>query len=877
MPQITPQATTSPFQQQTFGNSPEYRKPSWLSLDEWKKFLIRWEDANGWLYCQSTEDRLQQNEFSVDHIVSRHEWNKLVKSGELTGSPDIATNLQPMRRDKNSAKGILPDTYWTRKFFFDRPINRDLLRVSQSDYTYDVILNNAKHFASSYDLINGKLFTFVQIVGAGKTLGMLSAAMGYNAAANLISPGLTRVDRILILAKDKTLRGQIAHEIRNEPYEFGIIDKRPKVLEVKRGETMVSNAYQHNDIVVSCGHQLWNKSNGSLSDSELQKILARYPLIIFDEVHWANAQAARVAEAATHSLCLGFTASPIRGDGSVIERSMVRCSCYGYRDAVRNDNSMASLGETIEIGRDDVEFNDIIHEVNTEEYRRLGEEEWKTFEPGTGDSDIIADSLKAVFSVACEVVRKLDELDHLPLDDMTLSEHRRNYKKDVIEVGHRFCPHAIIRVSDRETAMNVTQFLNKMFKLKPNKYPKRKGWRAEYAISGGAGENRSLDANHPWFYSNKNNGKVNSKVARILVVVDMATEGVNNKLAKVIGFAHRVQSTKGVVQSVGRLIRSPHKVEADKHIVPPSQLDRINIITHETYNNGARLREALRFLGNMHDATSSIKSLDEYFEDLDGGRDDIEGRTLSESLTYFEQVNISARVGDDLMVGRNTSIQSLQEALGARTAQKRRMIRDLAERVINQQDNQIEKLKRKMCIKSDPGKIQIVEDERLDFSRTPEQLDEWAMLNSDISHVMNFKGMVPEEDYYKALAGVYKAVGESHHVTDTESVETVAGIIDSMTEEMLVHIPCVSRCNPDLVKSFLLSAIQRMLSTEDPLDEESDLNNIHVLHALRRDRNRKNIWGNVIFCLAEAGELEQICQAMRIEELTRTKEVLRAN
>jgi len=848
--------------------APQYRKPSWMTLDGWKHFQARWLEGD--IYrCQASLEELTSENFSVDHIISRAQW----KDRNLEGSADVCTNLQPMRRDLNSSKGPRDDAVWGRKLYFDRPIERDALRASQSDYVYDVIMNNADEFGRSYGLINSALFMFCQIVGAGKTLGMFVLAFALNAAARRSGPANTRVDRMLILTKDQSLRHQIAAELRDEPVKFGLVDKAPRVLEVKRGDQLLPNTISNYDIVVACGQQFWGKRGGCYSLEETERILCQFPLIAFDEVHWANDQARRILRLASHSLCAGFTASPIRSCGESLLDDLVRCSTYGFRDAVRNDNSMKSLGATLQIGSEETNFDDIIHVVSTEAFRMYGESEWRKYGDSTNDAELLSGSLKATLSVACEVVRKISELDSLPADDMTISEHRRDYTKHEVVPGHRFHPHAIIRVGDRRSAQMLTDFLNRMFQDNGVKYPRGKGYRAECAYSGTTNDpGKPLSENHPWFYAKRHGGRVNRKAARFLVVCNMATEGVNNKHASVIGFAHQLQSMVQVVQSVGRLIRSDHKEEDGKHIVPPAALDRVCVITHQAYGNTDLLRDGLRFLGQMHQQIEDIMSVEKYFEQCDGSLEELEMHTPSESITFFQKLNIVDRVGDDLAGGRITSVKDLQAAAGAKSRQKKKQVREVVEQLVNQNPQRVRRLRNRLHIAPDPGRIEVPEDELLNFDRTPEQLDEWASKLDFMQRVTLFKDRIPEGCYYPALNDIHGELAKSHHTSPSEANETVATVIDTLTDDLLQNVPCVTRFSPQLIRPMVEGAVQLLLNTTETFDDESEFNNIHILHQLRRTSIRHRIWGHVIYCLARNGKLKSIFQVMRLEELVSDEE-----
>jgi hypothetical protein len=309
-----------------------------MTPNNWLQFLERWEDENGKLSCVmcGSNDRVN---LTIDHIIAR----------SANGTDDVS-NLQPLCRSCNSKKGKRPDHYWSRTLYFDRDLDTSCLRVAQVDFVYNVILQYAKFFSRPASAVNGKLFCFIQIVGAGKTLGMFCLPFALNLAAERNLGAQSRVDRMLIVTKDVTLRGQITRELREEPSKFGLVSVAPRVIEITKRDILFDANADH-DIAVMCPNMLWPQADNDPSSGNvayawgpgIERILNRYPLIAFDEMHYAHRNIRRLVHAARHSLVFGFTASPIDACGDLLD-DMVRMSVYTYHDAVRNDGSMKRIG-----------------------------------------------------------------------------------------------------------------------------------------------------------------------------------------------------------------------------------------------------------------------------------------------------------------------------------------------------------------------------------------------------------------------------------------------------------------------------------------------------------------------------------------------------
>jgi len=315
-------------------------KPSWMKSDTWTTFVKLHAKADGMhcVSCGTTED------ITIDHIVPR-----------VRGGSDEVSNLQPMCRSCNSRKGSRQDSYWGKQFYFDLPLNRSALRVSQDDFVFAKMEEYREFFARPFSSINHKLFLFAQIVGAGKTLGQFTLPFAINAAIGRDKP---RVDRMLVVTKDTPLRSQITHELRTEPATFGVVGNEPSVLEISKFTDMVDP--EPHDIAVMCPNMLWpNKDGTGVNITEdlrvdgvddifmnwrehMDMVLDRYPLIVFDETHYAHENISKLVRTATNNLIFGFTASPVKANGELLA-DMVLMSVYGYEPAAIHDKSMKSL------------------------------------------------------------------------------------------------------------------------------------------------------------------------------------------------------------------------------------------------------------------------------------------------------------------------------------------------------------------------------------------------------------------------------------------------------------------------------------------------------------------------------------------------------
>jgi hypothetical protein len=320
-------------------------KPKWINNNVFAAFIDQYKNESGIIHCVQCNASEESVKMTVDHIVPR-----------IKGGNDFLTNLQPMCLSCNSRKRDRPDTYWNRRFYFDLPIDKANLRASQSDFVMSPVEDYCDFFSQPYSNINGKLFTYIQGVGAGKSLGMFALPFALNSCS---SPGSTRIDRVLMITKDQTLRNQLARELEDEPVDYGIISEPPRVKIIEGGHMMSDNVDDH-DIAVMCPQLLWPKIdiNDDIQKAEwhvfAEDMLNRYPLIIFDEMHYAYSNIGRMLRTASNSLVFGFTASPIDSAGGLLD-DMVLMSIFSYDDAQINDGSMKFINLPSNFIQDDKE------------------------------------------------------------------------------------------------------------------------------------------------------------------------------------------------------------------------------------------------------------------------------------------------------------------------------------------------------------------------------------------------------------------------------------------------------------------------------------------------------------------------------------------
>lgn len=545
----------------------------------------------------------------------------------------------------NSEKGIRPDGYWSKDFYFDQRIDLSRLRASQSDFVYHPLYQYRHHLAGRFSQVNGKLNCFLQCTGAGKTLGkaMVPFALNHGALAHFDASGHKppRCDRLLIVPITTDLRDQIALElggrtrhqcrpgqqpIESQLVEFGIVKTAPRVKAIAGFDQLASAAHDFDhDIYVICSQSLWDSGDADVMKRSLEdwaQAFRAFPVIIFDEFHRFTSKIHEVIRRSSNSLCFGMSASPMSGLGQLLEDT-TRITEYAYRDAALKDNSMKSLGDAVDTNPPPLHptFEDVITEMKTGEVQHLD----GSTENGTGNGNFAP-----MRSVGWGVVERLKQTDNRRRDRQLVAGFRQylrseNVKRVVADLDYR--GHSVIGVRNLDEAVSLMNHLNEEFDKNRERFPKEDGWCATVTHSGRARRGAvpamapiPLDEAHPWFRSIqlRKSGQpapyIDEQCSRILIVVDKCKEGTNNPFCNVIGWARPYDRDIGLIQRHGRACRSFHVLTEDGTLhVPSKELDTIHIVTHEAYGNGSEvftdrhgpLIRSLQFFSDPHSYRTS--------------------------------------------------------------------------------------------------------------------------------------------------------------------------------------------------------------------------------------------------------------------------------
>lgn len=852
------------------------RRPKWMSIELFAQFVGRWNATGGPIKC--IFDGCDHVATTIDHITPR-----------TKGGGDELSNFQPMCVHHNSSKGSRPDNYWARKFYWDQPIDLSKLRVSQSEFIYNVIASEAtaEFFARPFSEISGRLLAFLQIVGGGKTIGMFTIPFAINRVIRARDKNAPRCDKMLIITKGQALRSQIVKELREEPVNFGIVSEPPRVQEITDGSMFLDKSLEY-DVAVMCPNLLWPDVDvDGEGIREVHKVsieegdvLRSHPIKAFDEFHYAYSKIQNLVQTDLGSLYYGLTASPIEASGNLLQQT-VRLSCYGYEQAARNDGSMKHLDDVL---TDDITKDGCVNVITADQQEINGR--WIAVRDGDGNiiQDDIAGGLATVKAAADGTVRAMHALDDYR-GERKISKHRAMYLPGAVELAATdYVSHAIITVSDAKTADELANYLNDVFSNRRDRFPLTKGWRA-LAVHGKAADrlNRSLDpGRHPFFFY-KEKGRIDASCCRIIVVVDMAVEGMNNRFVNIISVAQNVGSNRELVQRIGRALRSTHtKNEASDTIyVPCDVFDKVFIITHEAFKSRessfnkepsstiATIGRAINFILNMERNTSSLEDILDYIMS-----DDVLARIGPDAdaqLTRFEKFNIiydiartrrrgknpqAARLvrdyaGDSSAIRKECVKAYVKSTINGAPESYRRVVNGkIEEKIVQAYEDFVENVMRLEL----PTMLDRVLDDEREYVPPPSvpELLEWMRTMSGVEYLVELKQTMPEEDWKKMAETFYRKLKGSYGTSMAErmhsSLQEVYSIIATLKQGFNLSVAATSSSLlENVVKEAVLHYLQvTKIKSIEQLGEGGSHNKTGTTYMLRDQRFIEELRGYAI-------------------------------
>lgn len=431
---------------------------------------------------------------------------------------DDGFNIQLLCEVENSKKSNSPDVRYSGELYFDKPIELSALRANQLEQGYHLATDLYRDIFENPERVYGRFMLLAWLMGAGKTVGMLSVLFGINHVRKALGNGSARrVKRVLWLVHQSALVDSLAKEIRSELTSYGIAELNPKVVKVKNASHWRYDA----DVIVACPQAIWDVKNRKLTDQERREILDGFDAIIVDEAQFAIDHYLDLSRLAPRSFKFAVTATPMDKDGELFcdmrqgryRNMFVLYSVFGYKpgfdagiykelkpfDEGFGSHYHCERGGLAKIRKG----SDIEEQINTGEVNNLRRE--------------------------IAIVRKA-------IDAAKAADQNSDFK---------YSHQVMIRVGSKVAAAHI----ERAFSDSPIPTD-----RVVAVWSGRKGESLGSD-NHPWMMTKLNNGQLSGPAARGVACVDMGQFGINNPYCSVIVWLEPNLSMNEIVQRLGRAIR----------------------------------------------------------------------------------------------------------------------------------------------------------------------------------------------------------------------------------------------------------------------------------------------------------------------------------
>jgi hypothetical protein len=847
------------------------KKPSWMTSDTWTQFINKWSSSP-----QCNHPGCIKPADTVDHIVARR-----------NNGPDEIENLQPLCREHNSKKGIKPDEYWSKTFFFDHPrINLDKLRTAQKREGWDRILDYQDWFLHPWNQINRTIYGNFWIVGAGKTLAPVIQACALNyIIQKQLGKSYPRINRILILTKEQAIRNQIANSLsgegegENELVKYGISSNAPRVGILSEGwQVQDYPSLERCDIWVACIHQFFETNDNPKEN--LSEILAQFPFIAIDEPHYALYQVLNIVQKAVDSLVFGYTGTPIEADGKTLSQFTL-LSVYDYDDANENDHSMKYVSDK------EGEFTYFVEEVGIKRAELIADNELGFEETDDAKQEGYDKNLIPQLSVVQAVLTYMESCDKIEDKTSVISDiapHRPEGSKAELW----YPVHSMIVLDSVPIGRKICEQINQIFESNRKRFPKSKGYHADIIHSNidEIDKDKSLKSTekkyiqgkkmspkHPWMLYQQT-GILNENCNRVLVVIGMAREGVSNRYCGCIGYACKTQSLIELVQrAIGRQIRSYDQIEKLKKqfkpgdtdldqqcitlLTPSRRLDSVKIITHETYENASDIRRAISYICNMRDHLESIPTIEELMEGQVTPGIDIPVQGI---LKTKEKIEIAGDIGKTKQSNPEQPINTgkYQDIWGDNNETKRKKISEWVQKVVDSPED----AEREINYTGMLPEIPVVWDEKIDSSPTQDQLIQFIK-----THEPDLIGLLNDANSYLVLERLYTRWAENFDLGHIPNISELSDIRTSLGSQVINSLgKYLQLSDKNIVYPLVGSAMKQVLGTNESLTDKSRYNCPQAQAILTRKDVTQKIKGWVRNKLIAKGYCPELAIAFEIEQ-----------
>lgn len=484
-----------------------------------------------------------------DHIVPRS-----------AGGPSTADNFQLLCPAANRSKYTNPDPHYAEMGWWDRPFDHTKLRPHQLSSAYNLVRKDYRDLFAHPDPLMNRILLLAWMVGAGKSIGVVSLVFAYNEVRNAYYRSARRAKRVLWLVHQRPLAESLCDEFKHELTEYGLVDRAPRVEIVDDAAHWSYEA----DIIVATQQSLWPAKGRNLTPKMRDEILSRFDVIIIDEAQFAVDNYMNILAAAPQALKVAITATPMQGDGTLLcevdngryKDCFALLSTFGYKE-----------------GRDLGIFKEV---VSLEE----GIKSSVYMPVNGGEADILQNG---------GTVKHVDtSVDLNAFRPRAVIERAIDAAKRESTAWGYDC-HIMVRFDS--VALAKSWYEN----LKDQPGIADMGVSIVSAKKSGP---QLGSSKHPWMLVKANGGRVAEGSTRIVFTVDIGQFGINNRYCGVVAWVNPNASKIEVVQRIGRAIRSKES------------FGKVRLVWNDT-NKAFRdtLKESLDYILDMETYLGSFETL----------------------------------------------------------------------------------------------------------------------------------------------------------------------------------------------------------------------------------------------------------------------------
>jgi len=476
--------------------------------------------------------------------------------------------------------------------------------------------------------------------------------------------------------------------------------------------------------------------------------------------------------------------------------------------------------------------------------------------------------IEPVKSVVRAVVEEMRVRDQLVLSSERLARHRD--QSDVLMDDVVYPAHGMVVFDDVNTAIAMYKHTNKLFKENPDEYPRDKGWWVEVVhtdgedSTGGRRGAKPLSNKHPWLLARHNNYQVDDHCARLLFVVGIGREGVNNPACGPIGVACSPTSlVEWVQRAIGRQLRAVTSIRDGKLRVPPAPLDSVRIITHKAFKNEEAIRQAIDFVCDMESHLAELPTISE-LDDLDPQLRKIQDRDFL--LTRAEKIAIAGHLGEP---GRDGELPSVECVIGgfigdddgsASARAKKERARDWANKVLKDPAAARSELRLR---ETQLRPRLIVTREHVKNDPTDADLERYLTIHQP--HLV--EGYVPIQDNHRAIVtALHQEHARRFYLPPLDSDDNVDVLRKSIAQKVIDHLGRYydggdQRERP--IYGFVGAAVKQTLGTTESVNIKSNWDTPQVHAMLRRSDVQSDIVGWVTDRLIDKGFCPSLATFLR--------------